>query len=686
MIMERFELAEERLKEIPGESLVSETCRPYFNEVANYILMMMNVCHLIQDGSYEKFSLSQKKELNEKMYAVLKAENYRDSILNPETAAKRYGHDMGLFLSALYAELQSLPAYAFEQDYENFVIRVELFLELYGIFTEKYAEEKTLPDMKALTDCYTSFVSDYQDELMLDVVKKHFTAEDTFAVSLICESNLSTPEYLYSFGEYITDNEIKMSRFLAGLDEKLIEKIADTYTEGYRKGFIATGKDIHKKKTVAIRYFLGFERVVKKAIENFRAMGLTPVIYRAQPSFIMGRSMNKTGFYGASPNKQFDCDHEFDKVIYYSAAYTSRKLECYRTALETYKKEAGLFGGPAVIEDFGGAPFTPEDKKECCRFGPQEQKWFVEYQARAGALVNEYIKGEERSFTIIAFPVPEIGKQFEEIFLKTVEINTLNYEQYRDIQQKLIDVLDTADYVEIKGSGDNRTDLRVKIRDLQDPSKETAFENCVADVNIPVGEVFTSPVLKGTEGLLHVTEVFLEGRKYENLELRFKDGIVTDYGCSNYPDAEKGREYIRNHVLFQHDTLPMGEFAIGTNTVAYQVARTYHIEKLFPILIAEKTGPHFAVGDTCYSHEEDMVTYNPDGKAIVARENDFSALRNEDISKAYFNCHTDITIPYSELGLLQTVGKNKEKTVIIENGKFVLKGCEELNRALEECE
>ena len=27
--------------------------------------------------------------------------------------------------------------------------------------------------------------------------------------------------------------------------------------------------------------------------------------------------------------------------------------------------------------------------------------------------------------------------------------------------------------------------------------KESLFENCVADVNIPVGEVFTSPVLKG---------------------------------------------------------------------------------------------------------------------------------------------------------------------------------------------
>ena len=59
------------------------------------------------------------------------------------------------------------------------------------------------------------------------------------------------------------------------------------------------------------------------------------------------------------------------------------------------------------------------------------------------------------------------------------------------------------------GRGANHTDITVKLHPLQDPSKETIFENCVADVNIPVGEVFTSPVLEGTNGILHVTQVYL---------------------------------------------------------------------------------------------------------------------------------------------------------------------------------
>ncbi len=36
--------------------------------------------------------------------------------------------------------------------------------------------------------------------------------------------------------------------------------MADVYTEGYRIGFINTGKDLSKKSIVNIRYSLGFER------------------------------------------------------------------------------------------------------------------------------------------------------------------------------------------------------------------------------------------------------------------------------------------------------------------------------------------------------------------------------------------------------------------------------------------
>ena len=304
----------------------------------------------------------------------------------------------------------------------------------------------------------------------------------------------------------------------------------------------------------------------------------------------------------------------------------------------------------------------------------------MEYAAASGELVNRYIKGEERSFTIIAFPMPEIGERFAEIFDAVIAVNTLDYALYRDIQQTMIRALDAADFVRITGCGKNRTALTVALQPLQDPQRETKFENCVADVNIPVGEVFTSPALEGTNGLLHVTRVYLNGLEYRDLELTFTDGMVTDYRCGNFSSEAENRKYVRDTVLFHHNSLPMGEFAIGTNTTAYMAARKFGIADKLPILIAEKTGPHFAVGDTCYSHSEDLPVRNPDGREMIARDNACSRRRLDgDMAGAYFNCHTDITIPYDELGELTAVASDGREQAIIRNGRFVLPGCEELN-------
>ena len=189
-------------------------------------------------------------------------------------------------------------------------------------------------------------------------------------------------------------------------------------------------------------------------------------------------------------------------------------------------------------------------------------------------------------------------------------------------------------------------------------------------------------MLKGTNGVLNVSHVFLNGLAYNDLTIEVKDGMVVDYSSSNFDDEAESRRMIFENVLFRHETLPIGEFAIGTNTIAYKMARDYDIEDKMPILIAEKTGPHFAFGDTCYSHEEDVMTYNPDGKKIIARENECSALRHEDMSKAYFNCHTDVTLPFDELALIEAVLDDGSSIPIIKDGKFVVSGCEELNEPL----
>ncbi|MEE1517961.1 MAG: leucyl aminopeptidase, partial [Lachnospiraceae bacterium] len=64
-------------------------------------------------------------------------------------------------------------------------------------------------------------------------------------------------------------------------------------------------------------------------------------------------------------------------------------------------------------------------------------------------------------------------------------------------------------------------------------------------------------------------------------------------------------------------------------------------------------------------------------------DNECSLLRDTDMEKAYFGCHTDITIPYEELLDISTYTKDGEKITIIENGRFVLPGTEALNKPFE---
>ena len=86
---------------------------------------------------------------------------------------------------------------------------------------------------------------------------------------------------------------------------------------------------------------------------------------------------------------------------------------------------------------------------------------------------------------------------------------------------------------------------------------------------------------------------------------------------------------------------------------------------------------------TCYSFSEDQKIFNPDGKEIVAKDNACSVLRKEDMAKAYFNCHTDITIPYKELALIEVLHKDGTAEALIRDGRFVLPGTEELNKPFE---
>ncbi|MFI3177019.1 MAG: aminopeptidase [Eubacteriales bacterium] len=684
MIEERYELAKERILEITQEELLEKHCRQYFQNVSRFIIQVITWYDQVCEQGLKNLSDQTLRQVNRALYEDVLSENYHSSYGNPTYAREQLGEEYAGVLSALYVELRSMITSAYECNLEDIVIRLELWIEVYCLFYQSKEEDGRMPEIQEVINIFALFVQDYAQEHFIQKVAEQFNPTKQFAVPLIMEQDLSTPRYLYMLGEYITDDEVKLSQYLSRLPEEDIVKMAHTFTNGYKMGFIIGKKDFSKKKVVNIRYVVGFERVIKQAIENFAQMGLQVTMSRANNSIFSRKGMNKVGYYGAIANRQYEYDHREDEALILTKKLMNRKLEALAYAYEQEKKWAKVHGGPACMEVFGEEPFAPMNHKLALSYSKSQQQLAVEYQGKSAQITNEYCKPEERSYTIIAFPTPHIGPQFHEIFQKTIEINTLDYHHYERMQQIIIDTLDQATHVWVEGMNGNHTKLQVNLCELTDGSKETKFENCVADVNIPVGEVFTSPKLHGTNGRLHVTRVYLNGLEYRDLSLDFQDGMIVDYTCSNFSEDEENRSYVRETVLARRDTLPMGEFAIGTNTTAYAAAKKYGLEDKLPILIAEKMGPHFAIGDTCYSHSEHIPVCNPNGKEVVARENECSRLRFEESRKheAYYYHHLDITIPYDELQVLVAVKEDGEGIPIIQEGRFVLEGLESLNEPL----
>lgn len=672
-VSERYELVRERVAQIASDASAAGNARVYFSTVAQYLMKLYAIADRSFSGELAKMDVKEGAMLIDSLVEDVTVSNYATSFANPDYACQQLGEVAGPMLASLYTEIKGfntdmgsagekhLNFAAYQGNLLKICIYSELFVEIFNYFEEEEV------DMELVKGAIYSFHHDYTEVFNEDFLNSMVNPDNDYFMDILMQSDLSKSDYLYRYGYYIGENELASVKFLNTLSQEEIASMASTYTEGYRIGFVVGGKDLSIKTTAEVRYPIGFELMIREAVKNFEQMGLRCVL---RP-------------FSTSVNKQYSYDHRDDRALWLDKAYVERSLEVYRVVFEKFKTLCKGYAGPAVVEVFGEEPFSPVVKETAYKLSDKQQQLSVYQRSNFSQLMNQYIIGEERSFTIIAFPIAEIGSQYEEIFAETVKLNTLDYELYQNIQQKIIDVLDTGKQVHILGANGNKTDLYVSVYPLANPEKETAFENCVADVNIPVGEVFTSPVLKGTTGKLHVSQVYLNDYNYLNLEIDFVDGQITDYTCTNFETEEENKKYIKENLLFHHDTLPIGEFAIGTNTTAYRMARVYDIAAKMPILIAEKTGPHFAIGDTCYKYDEDNVTYNADGKAIVARDNEISVLRKSDPSKAYFNCHTDITIPYDELKHIRVIREDGSTQDVILDGRFVLAGTESLNEPLD---
>ena len=215
VLRERFALAMERIGEIAGEATVPEAYQPYFRRTAGFILTMEGLYGEIKNGHTEKYTLEEWQTLNRSLYQDILPEHYEKSYANPDYALEQLGETHSRLLCFLYTELRTMIVSAFEQRLEEIVVLAELFIEVYNAF-----EGEELPSYREIQQILYWFKSDYSELFLTERLEDQLNPDHDFAKKILMKADLSDLSYLYKYGEYISDNELKMAEYINQLSEE----------------------------------------------------------------------------------------------------------------------------------------------------------------------------------------------------------------------------------------------------------------------------------------------------------------------------------------------------------------------------------------------------------------------------------------------------------------------------------
>lgn len=630
----------------------------YINVIQNWIEDCSSLrTQLLDEDYFTQKSFEELKEINENQVKELKSEAYQTSFLNPSYAIQVYP-ELGDILSAFYYDLQSMIRDCYHSNQEMLDVKFKMAYQMIHVL-------KSTPTRELCLSIYRNYCEQllqYQEDLK---IKQNYNYEDSYYQGIVMNSDPCDLRYLFKYGIYISENEIKAALLMMEYDEDKIKQLGELMVDAYLKGFVVRNKE-SKRFASRLIQIVGYERIGKHIIE-----------YSTQKNLI-----SFVADYVSTPiSEQAILDHSEDIALIMDEQFLELKQEAIRKSILQNLAYLKNYMGNIIMVSFGSKLQSVKSQPTAISYQLKQVDLMKKLQAFSRRLLDTYAIKSEVSYTGMAFPSVELADNFKETFEAVMDINLVDAQLIERIQYQLIDAFDQGSKVLILGMNGNRTNLEMMLQPLDDSKTQSNFMNCGADINIPAGEIYTSPQLVGSHGTLHVKEVLIDTTLYQDLTLSIVDGYTVDYDCAN----EGGKELLKKHLFRLNERLPIGELAMGTNTFGYVIAKKLGILHRLHTLIGEKMGPHLAIGDTCFAFQEDNVLVDPvNHKTFMPTANEKSGLRYTKPDEAYCYIHKDITIPYDEVAAIQVVAHDGRIIDIIKDGRFVLAGCEPLNVPLEE--
>jgi aminopeptidase len=195
------------------------------------------------------------------------------------------------------------------------------------------------------------------------------------------------------------------------------------------------------------------------------------------------------------------------------------------------------------------------------------------YQRLLWQPVHTEVRVPRTKWVVLRWPTPSMAQQarmsteaFEDFYF---EVCTVDYGALARAMEPLKERMERADQVRIVGPG---TDLHFSIKGIP-------TVGCAGEMNLPDGEMFTSPVRDSVEGVISVNTASLyQGIVFEGIRLELRKGRIVDATANHAErlnrilDSDEGARYI-------------GEFSLAFNPRI--------LEPMMDILFDEKIAGSF---------------------------------------------------------------------------------------------
>lgn len=216
-----------------------------------------------------------------------------------------------------------------------------------------------------------------------------------------------------------------------------------------------------------------------------------------------------------------------------------------------------------AIEEFDGFIQIASDgnTRRLSAVDPARQGLRAKAMAPLYRRYSERLNAGELRILITLFPTHALAqeaemslREFEDFVYATTFCDTpdpvASWKKLHDEQQRLVDWLKGHKQVEVKGPN-GEFKLSIEGRD---------FLNADGTLNMPSGEVYTSPVEDSMQGWVRFNyPCIYRGSVVNGVELTFEQGKVVK------ATAEKGEAFLHQMLDVDEGARYLGEFAIGTN-------------------------------------------------------------------------------------------------------------------------